>query len=96
MFTAFFVDGLNIGDENVLAGLATACNVPAEITRNAWSDEKYEHKLKLNMVAAGQYAVRATPTVFFSEHVRLDGALPFEAFLRAARQGHEEQQASGK
>lgn len=96
LFTAFFTDGLNIGDENVLAGLATACKVPAEIIGRAWSDEKYEQKLKLNMAAAGQYAVRATPTVFFSEHARLDGALPFEVFLQAARQGLEEQQASGK
>lgn len=93
LFTAFFEDGLNIGDETVLSGLAAACGVPADIVKRAWSDPKYEQKLQLNLAMAGQHEVRATPTVFFSETSRLDGALPFEAFLKVAQQGLEEQQA---
>lgn len=94
LFTAFFEDGLNIGDETVLSGLAAACDVPADIVTRAWTDARYEQRLAQNLAAAAQYEVRATPTVFFSETSRLDGALPFEAFLRAARQGLTEQQAS--
>ncbi len=93
LFTAFFEDGLNIGDETVLAGLAAACGVPADIVKRAWSDPKYEQKLQLNLAMAGQYEVRATPTVFFSETSRLDGALPFEDFLKAAERVLQEQQA---
>lgn len=93
LFTAFFVDGLNIGDETVLAGLAAACGVPPDIVKRAWSGPQYEEKLKLNLAAAGNYAVRATPTVFFSESNRLDGALPYDAFLKAAQRGLQEQQA---
>lgn len=96
LFTAFFEDGLNIGDATVLAGLAVACGVPEDIVERAWQDEKYERRLATNLALAGKYRVRATPTVFFSETMRLDGAVPFEAFLKAARQGLEEQQAQGK
>ena len=34
---------------------------------------------------AKELRVRATPTVFFGRGNRLDGALPYEAFLQAAR-----------
>jgi predicted DsbA family dithiol-disulfide isomerase len=94
LFTAFFEDGLNIGDETVLSGLATGCDVPADIINRAWTDRKYADKLTLNQAVAGQYGVRATPTVFFSETARLDGALPFDVFLQQARRGLQEQQGN--
>lgn len=92
LFTAFFEDGMNIGDTTVLTGLATDCGVPEELIRNAWSDPQYEQKLQASLAAAGKYEVRATPTVFFSEQHRLDGALPYARFLEAARAGYIEQQ----
>ena len=92
LFTAFLEDGLNIGDATVLTGLAVDCGVPRELIRQAWLDPQYEHKLQHYLAAAGKYDVRATPTVFFSEQQRLDGALPYERFLEAARAGFTEQQ----
>jgi predicted DsbA family dithiol-disulfide isomerase len=94
LFEAFFVDGLNIGDEVVLAGLAAECNVPPDIVRSAWSDGSHAKRLQQYLAAAGQYQVRATPTIFFDEQHRLDGALPFDAFLAAAKAGYESQQKS--
>lgn len=94
LFEAFFVEGLNIGDDTVLSGLAVACGMPRELIEKAWNDPLYEQKLQQHLAAAGKYDVRATPTVFFSESHRLDGAVPFERFLEAARAGFEEQQAS--
>lgn len=93
LFSAFFEDGLNIGDETVLGGLAAACGMSGELVTQAWTDEQYEQRLQLNLAMAGQYEVHATPTVFFSEDIRLDGAVPFDAFLRAAEQGYTRQQA---
>jgi predicted DsbA family dithiol-disulfide isomerase len=92
LFEAFFVDGLNIGDETVLTGLATECGLPREIVQRAWSDDRYAERLRQHLAAAAQYQVRATPTVFFGEQQRLDGALPQDAFLAAARAGHAAQQ----
>jgi hypothetical protein len=37
--------------------------------------------------------VRATPTIFFGEQQRLDGALPLEVFKKLARAGAAVQQA---
>jgi predicted DsbA family dithiol-disulfide isomerase len=96
LFESFFVDGQNIGDETVLAGLASECKVPREIVQRAWSDGRYAEKLQQYLAAAAQHRVRATPTVFFDEQHRLDGALPFEAFLAAARGGYQAQQGPGR
>ena len=85
LFEAFFTEGLDIGDPDVLTSLATACGVPPEITRRAWADPKYAQALQRNLAAAGHYNVRATPTVLFSEQHRIDGAVPFAQFLETAR-----------
>ena len=94
LFEAFFVDGLNIGDEVVLGTLAAECGVQADLVQRAWTDECYTEKLQQNLAAAAHYGVKATPTIFFDEQHRLDGALPFDAFLTVAKAGYESQQAS--
>lgn len=92
LFEAYFLEDRNIGDELVLSELAAACAVPDDVVERAWSEPQYEQKLQNNLATAGKYNVRATPTVFFSEQHRLDGALPYERFLEAARAGLVEQQ----
>ena len=96
LFEAFFVDGLNIGDEAVLTGLAVECDLPHDIVQQAWSDKRYAEKLQQYLAAAAHYGVKATPTIFFDEQHRLDGALPFDAFLAAAKAGYESRQLSGQ
>jgi predicted DsbA family dithiol-disulfide isomerase len=92
LFEAYFLEDRNIGDELVLSELAAACAVPDDVVERAWSEPQYEQKLQNNLATAGKHNVRATPTVFFSEQHRLDGALPYERFLEAARAGLVEQQ----
>jgi predicted DsbA family dithiol-disulfide isomerase len=93
LFEAFFTEGLNIGDEAVLRDIAHQAGVADNVITSAWSDERFEQRLKEYQAAARQLEVTATPTVFFSQKNRLNGALPYETFLKAARAGAEEQQA---
>jgi len=91
LFEAFFTDGENIGDEAVLRKLAAEAGVTDAILRCAWEDSRYEERLKKNMRVARELDVRATPTIFFGENQRLDGALPVAAFQKAAQAGAIEQ-----
>ena len=96
LFTALFTDGLNIGDAAVLRALATESGVPGETVERAWREQHYEQQLQRYLAGAHELEVRATPTIFFGRENRLDGALPYEAFLRAAQAGAVQQQAAGQ
>jgi len=93
LFEAFFTEGQNIGDEAVLRQLASEAGVPEQLLTSAWTDERYEERLKLYLAAAQELNVRATPTVFFGEQQRLDGALPLSVFRKVAAEGAAAQHA---
>lgn len=93
LFEAFFTDGHNIGDEAVLKELAREAGVSNEVLSGAWTDARYEERLEQYRAAAFELDVCATPTIFFGEQQRLDGALPLEVFKRLAREGAAAQQA---
>ena len=93
LFESFFTEGRNIGDEAVLRDLASETGVSARTVQRAWTEEQYVQRLDLYLAAAQQLGVRATPTIFFGEQQRLDGALPWADFQRAAREGLAAQQS---
>jgi predicted DsbA family dithiol-disulfide isomerase len=96
LFMAYFTEGRNIGDAAVLRQLAAECGVAAATVERAWREERYEQQLQRYLVGAHELEVRATPTIFFGRDQRLNGALPFEAFLRAARAGAAAQQTEAE
>ena len=92
LFEAFFTAGQNIGDESVLTELARESGLPDEVLERAWTDKRYEERLQQYQAAARELDVRATPTIFFGEKQRLDGALPLSIFRKLARAGAVAQQ----
>jgi predicted DsbA family dithiol-disulfide isomerase len=93
LFASFFTEGRNIGDEAVLRELAKEAGVSASTVQRAWTEDRYAQRLELYLAAAQQLGVRATPTIFFGERQRLDGALPWASFQQAAREGLAAQQS---
>ena len=87
LFEAFFTEGQNIGDEAVLTELARESGVPDEVLERAWTDKRYEERLQQYLAAAHELDVRATPTIFFGEKQRIDGALPLSTFRKLAQAG---------
>ncbi len=87
LFEAFFTEGRNIGDEAVLEQLARSAGMSDEQIAAAWNDDSYEKRLALYLQAAQELNVRATPTIFFGEKQRIDGALPLSVFKRLAAKG---------
>ncbi len=91
LFEAFFTEGMDIGATDVLTEIARETGVADTTRERAWSDPRYERRLAEYLAAARSLGVRATPTVFFGEQRRLDGALPFAEFRKAARAGAADQ-----
>jgi predicted DsbA family dithiol-disulfide isomerase len=85
LFEAYFGDGLNIGDADVLRQLASACGVTAETVERAWTDPQYPTRLRHNLKAAQELAVTGTPTFFIGTR-KLTGALSVATLRHAAHE----------
>ena len=96
LFEAFFMAGRNIADEAVLEELATEAGVSNGVLSRAWTDVRYEERLDLYRAAALELRVSATPTIFFGEQQRIDGALSLDVFRKVAMAGAAAQQAQAR
>jgi predicted DsbA family dithiol-disulfide isomerase len=83
LFTSYFADAENIGDKQVLARVAGIAGVSSQALDRAWSEERYEIRLKQYCAAARELGVTGTPT-FFVGHERLNGAVGVADLLAAA------------
>lgn len=83
LFTAYFVDGKNIGDRKVLRETAEACGIENKIIESAWSEKKYPQRLLENFNAARKYEIQSVPSFVFGEQV-LTGVVTEKTFREAA------------
>jgi len=83
LFHAYFVEGNNIGDRNILKLLAADCGVDENIIETAWSDEQFQKRLLDNFNAARKYDVQSVPSFVFGD-VILTGVVTEKDFRVAA------------
>ena len=86
LFEAYFGEGQNIGDRDVLRQLADACGVGEKTVESAWSDPRYARRLEQNLATARELKVTGTPTFFFAERA-ISGAVTSAQLCSAAREG---------
>ena len=90
LFEAFFIDGLNIGDEKILRDIAKQCDIPDSLLEQAWSVE-HAHgpadtvpkPLLPYLQYAGALQSRSVPTYVFGKEM-LNGAIETSALKQAA------------
>ncbi len=92
LFEAYFGEGQNIGDRDILRQLADACGVGEETVESAWSDPRYAQRLGRNLATARELSVTGTPTFFFTERA-ISGAVTSAQLYSAAREGLSAQTA---
>lgn len=85
LFEAYFGDGMNIGDPDVLRQLATDCGVSPLTVERAWTEGQYLTRLNHNLKAAQELGVSGTPTFFIGAR-KLTGALSLETLRHAAQE----------
>lgn len=90
LFEAYFVDGLNIGDEQVLRQIAGECNIPDPVIEQAWSDphsrgpaDRVPDALLPYLQYAGAINARSVPTFVFGKEM-LTGAVETRLLRQAA------------
>ncbi|MCK5262914.1 MAG: DsbA family protein [Gammaproteobacteria bacterium] len=82
LFTAFFVDKRNIGDRDILRGIAKECGINNQTIDAAWTEEKYRQRLLENFNHAKKHKIKSVPSFVFGKRV-LTGVVD-EAVMRDA------------
>jgi predicted DsbA family dithiol-disulfide isomerase len=88
IYRAYFNDGENIGDANVVARLAGEVGLNASEVTDAIKSPKYEMRLKNNSLAANQRGVSGVPTFFIGEYP-LVGAQSLDAMRAILKRATE-------
>jgi len=85
LFSAYFVDGKNIGDRGILKEIASSCGIDRDTIDSAWTEKKYQQRLLDNFDSARQHEVQSVPSFIFGDRV-LTGVVAESTFRDAARQ----------
>jgi predicted DsbA family dithiol-disulfide isomerase len=85
LFRAYFTEGRNIGDLQVLREVAQAAGVPAGRLEQAWSDAAYEERLVRDHAAAAEIGITGIPVFIIDNRWILEGAVPVEMLREAAK-----------
>jgi predicted DsbA family dithiol-disulfide isomerase len=82
LFAAYFTEGKNIDDIEVLKDMGIQLGIAAEETERVLQAETYAGDVMRDIVEAQQIGVRGVPFFVFDRKYAISGAQPVEAFLQ--------------
>jgi predicted DsbA family dithiol-disulfide isomerase len=77
LYRAYFVDARNIGDPEVLVGLADAVGLPADAARGILAERRFKDAVDTDWAKSHAYGVTGVPT-FVAARYGVVGAQPYE------------------
>jgi predicted DsbA family dithiol-disulfide isomerase len=83
LFKAYFTDGANVSDPEVLVEIGTKAGLDAHAVREYLSGEENVKKVDESQQSAEGLGVTGVPFYIFNERYAFSGAQPVEVFLRA-------------
>ncbi|MER5436245.1 DsbA family oxidoreductase [Streptomyces sp. NPDC002588] len=83
LFRAYFTDGLDVGDHDVLAGLAAETGLDRGAAREALDGDAFDADFEADIRQAGEIGITGVPFFVFDGRYAVSGAQPVEAFLQA-------------
>jgi predicted DsbA family dithiol-disulfide isomerase len=83
LYGAYFVDGRNIGDPDVLVDLASSAGLPADTARRVIEDRSFKDAVDEDWKKARTYGITGVPTFVAGGH-QVVGAQPYEVLEQLA------------
>src|ERR1041384_3137731 len=77
LYKAYFVDARNIGDPELLVGLAASVGLPADEARAVLAERRFKDAIDADWAKSAQYGVTGVPT-FVAGGYGVVGAQPYE------------------
>jgi predicted DsbA family dithiol-disulfide isomerase len=93
LFQAYFVANRDIGEQGVLADVASSIGLDGDELRAALADGRYTARVRELEGLSGQIGVTAVPTMIFADAVAVQGAQPYDV-LRQAYEAAEQRVAA--
>lgn len=90
LFRAYFLDGRNIGDREVLADIAAAAGMARETIATRLASDEDRAEVQADIQSAQRMGVTGVPTFIVANRYGLVGAQPVEELARAFAQVAEE------
>ena len=81
LFKAYFSDGLNVGDQEVLVGLAEEIGLDPARARAALASGEFADAVESDIEQAQRFGITGVPFFVFNSKYGVSGAQPVEAFL---------------
>ena len=85
LFTAYFTDGLNPGDRQVLVDVATHAGLDPVRAREILESGLYGDEVRAREQFYGQQGIQAVPSVIVNDKYLIQGGQPVEIFEEALR-----------
>lgn len=83
LFAAYFTDGRDVGDPEVLFDIAARCELPSTQTAHALNDPGLRTEVESLEGLARSWNISGVPTFIFDRRTGFSGAQPLEVFLQA-------------
>ncbi|OYN85243.1 DsbA family oxidoreductase [Parenemella sanctibonifatiensis] len=90
LFRAYFTEGKNVADTEVLLGIGEKSGMDPDQTREALAQERFLPAVEADLLYARQLGVSGVPFFVFGGKYALNGAQPVEAFAQALRTAWQE------
>ncbi len=81
LFRAYFVDARNIGDADILVGVAESAGLPADEARDVIAERRFKDAVDADWAKSRQFGVTGVPT-FVAEGRAVVGAQPYEMLVQ--------------
>jgi predicted DsbA family dithiol-disulfide isomerase len=82
LFTAYFVEGRDIGDQDVLADIADSCGMDASVVLRLLATDEDQREIVDRDAAARGMGVTSVPTFIVASQHAVPGAQPTELWLQ--------------
>jgi predicted DsbA family dithiol-disulfide isomerase len=86
LFVAYFTEGLNPGDLQVLENVAASVGLDRERARQILNSDEYATEVRAREQLYQNAGIHAVPAVILNDRYLIQGGQPVEAFERALRQ----------
>lgn len=90
LFHAYFIDGKNIANEQVLINIAEELGLDVDQAKYVLNSDSYDYEVKQDILEARNIGVSGVPFFVLNDKYTLSGAQPIDLFVEALTQTYNE------